>query len=78
MFITSEKIEEISNELLINFEFNLTSASRLPEIAETVQEYMADNGLPTRQSLCLTIAKVMKYKWQHRTNNTKKILEQNN
>lgn len=78
MFITSEKIESIADELLIHFEFNLTSASRLPEIAEVVADHMADNKLPTRLSLCLTIAKVMKAKWSNRTLRTKQIIEQNN
>ena len=73
MFITPEKIEEISNELLIHFEHNLTSVSRLPEIAETVQQHMADNNLPTRFSLCLVIAKVMKAKWSNRVLRTKSL-----
>ena len=73
MFITPQKIEDISNELLINFEFSLTSVSKLTEIADIVQQHMADNNLPTRFSLCLVIAKVMKAKWANRTLKTKTL-----
>ena len=74
MFITANQIEDISSELLVHFEFNLTSASSLNEIASVVSEHMTDNSLPNRKSLCLVIAKLMKAKWQEVCFQTKKTI----
>ena len=64
MFVTNEKVSEIADNLLSNFEVgDLHSRSSLREIARHARDELADNGLPTRRSLCFVVAKVALANW---------------
>lgn len=57
------------------FEFSLTSASSLPEIAEHAREALADLGHRNiRQSAALLVAKQAKALWLERIMATKKAI----
>jgi hypothetical protein len=65
MFLTAKEIDKIADDLQVNFNLNLNSQSRLPEIAATVRQHLADelDILEPRQSLCLLIAHRARLKW---------------
>ncbi len=65
MFVTDKKVAEIAEEILPHFEAgDLHSQSRTSEIARHAKEALAENGLPTRWSLCCTVAKVAQTAWR--------------
>lgn len=65
MFVTDEKIAEIAEEILPHFECgDLHSQSKTSEIARHAKEALADNGLPTRWSLCCVVARVAQMTWK--------------
>jgi len=72
MFVTDEKIAEIADNLQSAFEVgSLHSQSSIREIAAHAAEELADNGLPTRKSLCFVVAKVALMNWIEMTMQTK-------
>ena len=70
-WISTEQASEIAEQVLPHFHFSLTSASSLSEIALVARDHLADAGLPTRQSLCLTVAHLALALWQEETHRTK-------
>ena len=64
MLVTDKKIAEIASNLQSEFEVgSLHSHSSISEIASHAADELADNGLPTRRSLCLVVAKVALATW---------------
>tara|TARA_R110000764_G_scaffold214784_1_gene301328 strand:+ start:54 stop:284 length:231 start_codon:yes stop_codon:yes gene_type:complete len=64
MFVTDKKIAEIADDLQSAFEVgSLHSHSSINAIAAHASVELSDNGLPTRQSLCLVVAKVALATW---------------
>jgi len=75
MFVTDDKIAEIADNLQSAFEIGLLhSQSKISEIARHAADELADNGLPTRRSLCLVVAKVALATWAEATIQTKATL----
>lgn len=75
MFVTDQKIAEIADNLQNAFEVGpLHSQSSISEIAAHAADELADNGLPTRRSLCLVVAKVALATWIEKTVQTKAAL----
>lgn len=75
MFVKDEKIAEIADNLQSAFEVgSLHSQSKISEIARHAADELADNGLPTRRSLCLVVAKVALATWIETTIQTKATL----
>lgn len=62
-FLDQSDIDEVVEQVLTHFEFNLTSRSPISEVTETALEVLQDNDLPTRRSLAIIIAKQAKAKW---------------
>jgi hypothetical protein len=75
MFIERKIIHEIADELQSHFQFNLTSASPLPEIAESARDLFTDRGLKPQPSALLFTAKVAKAKWLGTIDSTKQTIE---
>lgn len=72
MFVTDQKIAEVADEMQSLFEVGqLHSQSKIGIIARHAREALADNGLPTRKSLCLVVAKVALMTWQETIHQTK-------
>ena len=59
-FLTDSDINEVVAEVLPHFHFNLTSRSRISEIAEVAQEKLSELGFVTRRSLAVLVAKKAK------------------
>lgn len=75
MFVTDQKIAEIADNMQSAFEVgSLHSHSSINTIAEHAADELADNGLPTRPSLCLVVAKVALAAWIETTIQTKAAL----
>jgi hypothetical protein len=73
MFVTDQKIAEVADEMQSLFEVgSLHSQSKIGVIARHAEEALADNGLPTRKSLCLVVAKVALMTWHETIHQTKK------
>ena len=66
MYVTNEKIAEIADNMQPYFELSLHSESSLREISAVAAEELANNGLPTRKSLCIVVAKVALNTWIER------------
>lgn len=62
-FLNQSDIDEVVEQVLTHFEFNLTSRSPISEVTETALGVLQDNDLPTRRSLAIIIAKQAKAKW---------------
>ncbi len=71
-FISDETLRSVARELQINFEFNLTSKSPLPEIAESARDLFADRNLQPRWSALLLTAKIAKAMFLGTVDQTKK------
>tara|TARA_R110000787_G_C13205475_1_gene424524 strand:+ start:409 stop:639 length:231 start_codon:yes stop_codon:yes gene_type:complete len=72
MFVTDKIIANVADEMQSTFEGGtLHSRSKIGEIARHAKEALADNGLPTRQSLCFVVAKVALMTWQETVHGTK-------
>ncbi len=70
-YVPDRIAHDIARETLTCFEAgNLYSGSCLPDIARRVRDILADEGLSTRWSLCLMIAKRARYMWFARIRNT--------
>ena len=75
MFVTDKKISEIADNLQSAFEVgSLHSQSSISEIAAHAADELADNGLPTRKSLCLVVAKIALAHWIETIMQTKAAL----
>ena len=75
MFVTDQKIAEMADNLQSAFEVgSLHSQSSIREIAAHAADELADNGLPTRKSLCFVVAKVALATWTETTIQTKAAL----
>jgi len=62
-FLNQSEIDEVVEDVLTHFEFNLTSRSPISEVTETALEKLQDNGFPQRRSLAIIIAKQAKARW---------------
>ena len=72
MFITDQIIANVADEMQSTFEGGtLHSRSKIGVIARHAKEALADNGLPTRQSLCFVVAKVALMTWDETIHDTK-------
>lgn len=71
-FISDKILREVASELQINFQFNLTSRSPLPEIAESARDLFADRNLQPRWSALLLTAKIAKAMFLGTVDQTKK------
>ena len=72
MFVTDQKIAEIADEMQSLFEVgDLHTQSSAKAIAWKAKEALADNGFPTRQSLCFVVAKAALMTWQETVHQTK-------
>lgn len=70
-YVPNRIAHNIALETLTCFEVgNLYSGSSLPDIARVVRDILADEGLSTRWSLCLMIAKRARFMWFARIRNT--------
>ena len=66
-YVPDRIAHDIARQTLTCFEVgNLYSGSSLPDIARVVRDILADEGLSTRWSLCLMIAKRARYMWHAR------------
>jgi len=74
-FVSDEILREVATELQPAFEFNLTSASSLSEIAEASQDLFADRGIRPRWSALLLTAKIAKAIWLGTIDHTKQQIE---
>jgi hypothetical protein len=70
-FISDEILREVAKELQPHFEFNLTSRSPLPEIAESARDLFADRNLQPRWSALVLTAKIAKAMWMGTLDHTK-------
>lgn len=72
MFVTDQTIAEVADAMQSDFEVgSLHSQSSIGAIARRAQEELADRGLPTRKSLCFTVAKAALMTWQEKIHNVK-------
>ncbi len=72
-YVSKDIAHSIAQEALTCFEVgNLYSGSSLPDIARVVRDILADEGLSTRWSLCLMIARQARGMWFIRIQSTKK------
>ncbi len=70
-YVPDRVAHDIARQALTCFEVgNLYSGSCLPDIARVVRDILADEGLSTRWSLCLMIAKRARYMWHARIRST--------
>jgi len=74
-FVSDEILREVAIELQPAFEFSLTSASPLSEIAEASQDLFADRGVRPRWSALLLTAKIAKSMWLGTIDHTKQQIE---
>ncbi len=65
-YYTDADLRAVSDELLVHFDFDLTSVSTLPAIARVCAGIMRDHGLEPRKSLCLMLAQRAKLAWAAR------------
>jgi hypothetical protein len=70
-FLHQDDIDEVASQVLTHFEFNLTSRSRIHEIADVAQEILIENHLPDRRSLAIVIAKQAKARFVGQIESTK-------
>ena len=76
-FVSDKILREVAIELQPVFEFSLTSASPLPEIAEAAQDLFADRGIRPRWSALLLTAKIAKAIWMGTIDRTKQEIQNN-
>ena len=75
MYVKPKQIAEIADRMQPLFEIGpLNSQSRIGEIARHAADELADAGLPTRRSLCFTVANVALMTWQENITQTRKAL----
>ena len=75
-YVSDERAHMVARETLAAFTAgNLHSRSSLLDIARRVRDILADEGLNTRWSLCVMIAKRARYMWFARVRNTKAQIE---
>ena len=75
MYVTPNQIAEIADNMQPLFEIgSLHSRSRIGEIARHAAGELADAGLPTRRSLCFTVASVALATWQETIAQTRKAI----
>lgn len=75
-YVSDERAYMVARETLTAFTAgNLYSRSSLPDIARRVRDILADEGLSTRWSLCLMIAKQARAMWFARVRNTRAQIE---
>lgn len=75
MFVTNAKIAKVAEQMQPLFEIgSLHSRSRIGEIARHAADELADAGLPTRRSLCFTVANVALATWQETIAQTRATL----
>ena len=76
MFVSEDKCNEVADSMLNSFAVGeLHSQSSVAEIARVAQEWLADDGLPTRWSLACAIAKKAQAAWQEEILRTKRELD---
>jgi len=76
MFVTDEKVNEVAEELLYQFEVGeLHSRCSTGTVARAAMEVLADNGLPLRQSLAFVIAKKAQAAWIEQVHQTAKQIQ---
>tara|TARA_R110002072_G_scaffold90873_1_gene203107 strand:+ start:566 stop:796 length:231 start_codon:yes stop_codon:yes gene_type:complete len=72
MFVTDQIIAEVADEMQNLFEVgDLHTRSSVKSIAWKAKDALADNGLPTRLSLCFVVAKTALMTWQETVHQTK-------
>lgn len=76
MFVTDKKVNEVAEELLVQFEVGeLHSRCSTGAVARKAMELLADNGLPRRQSLAFVIAKKAQAAWHEQVHQTLKQIK---
>lgn len=74
-FVSDKILREVAIELQPAFEFSLTSASSLSEIAEASRDLFADRGIRPRWSALLLTAKIAKAIWLGTIDHTRQQIE---
>ena len=79
-YLTPDVISLLADEMVVEFfeQGDLTSTSRVPEIAGKVQERLREERLPSRWSLAKMIARQLQYKWRARVLLTQTQLRREN
>lgn len=76
MFVTEEKVNELAEELLYQFEVGeLHSRCSTGTVARAAMEVLADNGLPRRKNLAFLIAKKAQAAWIEQVHQTAKQIQ---
>lgn len=75
-YVTQDQIDSIAQQLLDQLEFgNCYSGAPLRDFVPFVLDELRERKLPTRKSLALVIAKVIRLKWHARIASVKFIVE---
>ena len=76
MFVTDQIIAEVADEMQSLFEVgSLHSRSKIGEIARHAKEALAENGLPTRKSLSVVVAKTALMTWQETVDQSQDLMK---
>ena len=72
-WVSDERLFEIAEDMQVLFEVgNLHSRSTSGDVAAKAREYLADEGLPTKRSVCFLVAKYASLLWLGKIEEVKK------